>query len=198
MEGAGASGAGAAPVRTGERLAAAPAAPPRPGGGGGPGSGSRGKVTARQSPVHVSCAGPGSRRSRFVHMPRLPPPPPSSARPRPAPPSQSRRGPQAGWPMAGAGRGDVRAAGGVPGDSPASLIEVRAAPSVGPRQRGSPPPASRAPPPPGFPFLPRTGALRPSQLPFPAHILHPCLPACLSPPPLSLRWCPGLHALQLT
>lgn len=49
------------PARTGERLAAAPAAPPRPGGGGGRRSGSRGKVTARQFPVHVSCAARSSR-----------------------------------------------------------------------------------------------------------------------------------------
>lgn len=66
VEGAGASRADTAqpsrrPARTGERLAAAPAAPPRPGGGGGRCSGSRGKVTARQFPVHVSCAARSSR-----------------------------------------------------------------------------------------------------------------------------------------
>ena len=90
----------------------------------------------------------------------------------------------------GQGCWDVRAARNVPSDSPRSLIEVRAAPSVCPRQQGSPPPSASAPrlrppprlppppaPPPALPFPPS----RPTPFPvLPASLpAHTPLPCCL-------------------
>lgn len=129
-----------------------------------------------------------------------PPPPP----PPPRRPSQCGRGPPAGRPMAGVGCGDVRAARNVPSDSPVSLTEVRAAPSVCPRQRGSPPPAAsapRLPPPPAPPPAslssppPRSLSCPPAQLLRPAHAPLPaaCPPARL--PFLSLLSCFGVGRL---
>lgn len=131
--------------------------------------------------------------SRFLRRPEQPlitlcshasPPPPPRPPPFAVQPIRARAAGQAGqW--RGQGRGDVRAARNVPSDSPASLIEVRAAPSVCPRQLGSPPPSAPAPrlPPPPAP---------PPALPFPAS-----RPTPFPPLPASLPALPSSHSPSL-
>lgn len=135
-------------------------------------------MAARQFPVHVSCAGPSSRRSRFVHMPRLLLPP----RPRPSRPSQSGPGPPGGL-ANGGGRdaGTCERRGMFPVTHPRTSLRLgRPHPSVPasedlPRR---PPPPLVCLPRPRFPFLPRAPLpFLPSPLlflPFPAHTPVPC------------------------
>lgn len=88
----------------------------------------------------------------------------------------------------GQGCWDVRAARNVPSDSPRSLIEVRAAPSVCPRQRGSPPPSASAP------CLPPPPRLPPPPAPPPRASLSSLRPHSLSCPP---RFSSSSHSSSL-